>query len=113
MSQQEVKRIQLPKGLGTEVVEGFIGGESHDSYVLEIQAGRTLSLRLGIDEKEKEDGSEASFSVSLEEFGEGVDFGSESDGGLYWEGKVTATSDYFISVVAHPSAHYKLTVTAK
>jgi hypothetical protein len=104
---QKSKRIRLPNGVGTKVIEGFIGGESIDDYVIRIRAGRTLSLRLSIDEKEKAEGSTASFSV-----GPG-NFGTESDGGMSWEGKVPRTRDYSISVVAHPSAHYSLTVTVK
>jgi len=41
---------------------------------------------------------------------EAVEFGTTSDDGRRWTGELPRTGDYYIYVVAHPTAHYKLTV---
>jgi len=42
-----------------------------------------------------------------------VKFGRGSNGGKKWTGKAPSTGDYYIFVVAHPSAHYTLKVVVK
>jgi hypothetical protein len=41
-----------------------------------------------------------------------VAFGSASDRGRHWSGKVPRTGDYYIYVLAHPTAHYTLHMRA-
>ena len=105
--EQEAMGVCFPDGKNTAVVRGFIGGESHDSWVLHLKAGRKVTIRI------TSAGNRASFSVSASEFGEAVSFGQESDGGRTWTGTIPQTGVYFISVVAHPSARYSLRVTKR
>lgn len=42
-----------------------------------------------------------------------VTFGKASDDGKRWTGKIPKTANYYIYVVAHPSARYILKVTLK
>jgi len=95
------------------MVKGFIGGESHDSYIIRARKGETLSVqiswRLVADNR-----CEFTVSESPDAFiGEPVAFGNRSDDDKHWNGKIPKTRDYYIYVVAHPSAHYTLSVTLK
>jgi hypothetical protein len=99
------KRLRSPAS-----VRGFIGGESQDHYVIRARKGRTMTVQISW---RKEDDNTAGFSVeSSKSNGEQL-AGKESDGGKRWIGKIPRTGDYIISVVAHPSAHYRLRVTVK
>jgi hypothetical protein len=91
-------------------VRGFIGGESHDGYVVRARKGQTLTVRLSW---RREGDNGASFAVSQSpDFysGETDEFGAESDDGQRWAGKVPRTGDYYVYVVAHPAARYTLKV---
>lgn len=95
---------------GSAVVTGFIGGESHDGYVIHVREGQVMTVRISW---KREGGNRASFSVSESpDFfsGEPVKFGKESHGGKRWTGKCPKTGDYYIDVVAHPTARYTLRV---
>ena len=102
---QEAKGICFPQKSKTAVIGGFIGGESHDSYVFHVRAGRKVTVRI------TSRANRAGFSVSTSEFGEPVSFGKETDGGMTWTGTIPQTGVYFISVTAHPQARYTLKVT--
>ncbi len=94
-------------------VRGFIGGESHDRYVIRVRKGRTLKVSISWT---PEADNKASFSVSDSlDFsnGEPVKFGTASDDGTSWTGVIPKTGDYYIDVIAHPSAHYTLRVKIK
>jgi len=94
-------------------VRGFIGGESHDSYVVRARKGQVLSVRLSW---RREGDNRASLSVSESpdfQTAEPVKFGSEYDDGRRWAGRVPRSGDYYIDVVAHPSAHYTLKVSVR
>jgi hypothetical protein len=94
-------------------VRGFIGGESHDGYVVRARKGSVLTVRLSW---RREGDNRTSFSVSESpDFysGEPVKFGAEYDDGQRWAGRVTKTGDYYVYVVAHPSAHYTLHVSVR
>ena len=102
------RRLRTPA-----TVRGFIGGESHDSYVVRARKGQTLTVRLSW---RREGGNRASFAVSESPdyyTGEPVKFGAESDGGRRWAGRVPRGGDYYIDVVAHPAARYTLRVRVK
>lgn len=94
-------------------VRGFIGGESHDGYVVRARKGSVLSVRLSW---RREGDNRASFAVSESpDFysGEPVKFGSEYDNGRRWVGRIPRSGDYYIDVVAHPSARYTLHVRVR
>ena len=92
---------------------GFIGGESHDGYVVHARKGNLLTLRISW---RREGDNRASLSVSESpDFysGEQAKFGAESHDGQRWVGRVPRTGDYYVNVVAHPSAHYTLNVNVR
>jgi hypothetical protein len=94
-------------------VRGFIGGESHDGYVVRAHKGQVLTVRLSW---RREDDNRASLALSESaDFytGEPVKFGTEYDDGRRWVGTVPRTGDYYVYVVAHPSAHYTLHVSLR
>ena len=94
-------------------VRGFIGGEAHDGYVVRARKGSVLTVRLSW---QREGDNRASFAVSESPdpyTGEPVKFGSDYDDGRRWVGRIPRTGDYYIDVVAHPSAHYTLHVSVK
>jgi hypothetical protein len=94
-------------------IRGFIGGESHDRYVVRARKGQVLTLRLSW---RREGDNRASLSVSESpDFNnvEPVKFGSEDNDGRRWSGRIPKSGDYYIDVVAHPSARYTLRVSAR
>jgi hypothetical protein len=89
-------------------IRGFIGGESHKSYVIRAKKGQTLTVRISW---RHEDNNHAEFSISRGptfENSEPIKFGRQSNEGRSWMGKMPISADYFISVVADPSAHYTI-----
>lgn len=93
-------------------VEGFIGGESHDSYVVHVCKGQVLTVRLAW-LREGENQAEFNVTASPNSDSEAVKFGKWSGANKRWSGKVPKTADYYIQVVAHPTAHYTLRVTVR
>jgi hypothetical protein len=94
-------------------VRGFIGGESHDSYLVRARKGNVLTVRLSW---RREGDNRSSFTVSESpDFytGEPAKFGAEYDDGQRWAGRIPRTGDYYVHVVAHPSARYTLKVSVK
>ena len=99
------KRIRSPA-----VIRGFIGGESHDAYVIRAAKGKTMTVQLSW---RAEGENRAEFHVSdMPNFFEAspVTFGKEFDNGKRWTGKIPRTANYYIYVVAHPQARYVLKV---
>lgn len=99
------KRLHAPT-----TVRGLVGGESNDTYVFRVRKGRQLTIQISWT---KEDDNNASFGVSDKLTLEPVSFGKESNGGRKWTGRVPRTGDYYVEVVAHPSAHYVLKISVK
>jgi hypothetical protein len=102
------RRLRTPA-----TVRGFIGGESHDNYVIRARKGQTLTVHLSW---RREGDNQASFNVrdSPDYYtGEPVKFGTASDGGRQWVGRIPRSGDYYIDVVAHPAARYTLRVRLK
>lgn len=98
---------------GPATVRGFIGGESHDGYVIRARKGRVLTVSLSW---RREDDNRASFTVSESpDFytGELAKFGDEDDDGKRWVGRIPKSGDYYVYVVAHPSARYTLRVSVR
>lgn len=110
---EQVETSPLRRLRGRTSVRGFIGGESHDGYVVRVRKGSVLTVRLSL---RREGDNRASFSVSESpDFysGEPMKFGAEYDHGQRWVGRAPRTGDYHIYVVAHPSAHYTLKVSVR
>ena len=103
--ERKPKRLKAPA-----TIKGLVGGEANDTYVVHVAKGRTLTVAISW---KKEEDNTASFSVTDSKDGGTISFGKETNGGRNWTGKVPKTADYFIEVVAHPSAHYVLKVIVK
>lgn len=94
-------------------MRGFIGGESHDGYVVRARKGQILTARLSW-RREGENRASLAVSQSPDFYsGEAATFGTEYDHGRRWSGRVPRTGDYYVYVVAHPSARYTLKVSAR
>jgi hypothetical protein len=91
-------------------VRNFIGGESQDHYVIRARKGQRLTVAFSW---RKEQDNTASFSVSADSDGAESLTGKESNDGKRWTARIPRTGDYLISVMAHPSARYKLSVVLK
>jgi hypothetical protein len=99
------KRLAIPA-----TARGFIGGESHDSYVVRARRGRTLVVEISW---RKDGDNRAEFTVSRGSnfySASPVKFGRETNGGKTWTGKITQTGNYYIYVVGYPTARYTLRV---
>ncbi|MEP6706427.1 MAG: hypothetical protein ABJC05_02845 [Pyrinomonadaceae bacterium] len=102
------KRLRSPA-----TTRGLIGGESHDSYVIRARKGQTMTVRISW-RREGDNNADFTVSESANFFGaEQVSFGSLSDGSRRWTGRIPKSRDYYIYVVAHPTAHYTLRVNLK
>ena len=100
------KRLRSPA-----TVRGFIGGELHDSYVIHASKGQLLRVQISW---RREDDNYAQFTVSESStFGEQAKFGKESAKGKRWSSRISRTGNYYIYVIAHPAAHYKLRVVVR
>ena len=110
--QEHMRRLRTPA-----TVRSFIGGESHDSYVIRARKGETMTVQISWRREHGELGdNHAEFFVGkLPDFdGNGrVKFGEESNQGKRWRGRVPQTGNYYIYVMGHPTAHYTLKVTVR
>lgn len=96
--QGHLQRLRSPA-----TVKGFIGGESHDSYVIHAREGQNMTVQISWrPERHKELGdNRAEFSVSESPNFDGdgqVKFGKESNNGKRWSGKIPKTGNYYIYV---------------
>ncbi|MFN0110051.1 MAG: hypothetical protein ACKVZH_14445 [Blastocatellia bacterium] len=102
------KRLRSPA-----TANGFIGGESHDSYVIRAEKGQAMTVQIWWRRKKN---NQAGFTVSKSAnffTGDQVTFGKSSDKGRRWSGRIPRTGNYYIYVLAHPTAHYTLSVTVE
>ena len=102
------KRLYSPA-----TITGFIGGESHDGYVIHARKGQVLTVRISW---KLEGDNIASFTVSESPnfyTSQPVKFGEIFNVGKRWMGKIPKTGAYYIWVVAHPIAHYTLRVRVR
>ena len=91
-------------------VTGFIGGESHDSYVVRVRKGPVMTVQISW-RREGSNRTEFHISESPNGYtGEPVSFGRDFNNGRRWRGKIPKDGDYHIYVVAHPTAHYTLKI---
>lgn len=105
-----VKKKRLSK---SAAVEGFVGGESHDSYVIRVRKNQTLKVQISWQGRGDH---RAHFVVSKSaDFyaGDLVEGGRETYDGKNWTGKVPVAGDYYIYVTAHPDAQYRLKVSVR
>jgi hypothetical protein len=96
--------------LGSAILRGVVGGESHDAFVIKALKGQTLTLQLSWKLEAK---NTASFVLSRSASffsAEPVQFGRFSSDQKRWVGKIPVSSDYFVFIVAHPTAQYTLWV---
>jgi hypothetical protein len=116
------KRISLANGVGTITERGEIGGESQDSYVLNLDAGRKVAIVLYSEQ------NKADFSICDEHDGYGdsdvcqrakttrlkyftISKEVKYRKAMQWTGRIPKAGDYTISVVAYlGSARYTLQV---
>jgi hypothetical protein len=76
------------------VVTGFVGGESHDSFLIPAAKGKSMTVQISW---RHEGGNRAEFTVSDSptiKGGEPVRFGKVFDDGNRWTGKIPRTADY-------------------
>jgi hypothetical protein len=91
-------------------VHGFVGGESHDSYRIKARQGERLLVRLAW-RHEGDNRAEATISTGdAFETAEPLSTGEWSANGTEWRGTIATSGTVYIYVVAHPSAHYTLTL---
>ena len=86
-------------------MRGFIGGESHDSYLIRARKGQTLIVRLSW---RREGENLASFSVKESPdyyTAEPVKFGTESDDGKRWVGRIPKSGNYYIEYATLGGLH--------
>lgn len=105
-----VKKIRLQAPAN---VSGRVGGESHNSYVVRARKGQRMSVQISWT---KAGDNKAEFTVARSDNffnAEPAKFGRATMKGDRWSGKVPATRNYYIYVVGHPIARYKLQVTLK
>ena len=93
-------------------MHGFIGGESHDGYVVRARKGQVLTVRLSW-RREGDNRASLVVSESADFSGEAAKFGNDSNNGRRWVGRVPRTGDYYVYVMAHPSARYTLHVSVR
>ncbi len=107
---QPPTKLHLRGGVGHISIRGQVGGEEHDGYSLELEAGRTVNVALSAR------GGRASFKVcDSDNFAETgpVAFGQQSSDGKSWKGEIPVRKRYYIYVVAYPEARYTLSLWVK
>jgi hypothetical protein len=114
-SQDTAMKDSAPKKrlLSPATRRGFIGGESHDSYVIRGRKGQILTVSLSWPRKQHRR-AEFTITESPNYFSsEPLHFGRASSDGRHWSGRIPTTRDYYVYVVAHPDAHYILRATLR
>lgn len=101
------KRLRSPA-----TVKGFIGGESHAGYVIRARKGQTMTVQISWKRK-ADNRAEFTVSESANFSAAEVAFGKMATNGRRWSGKVPKTGNYYVYVVAHPTANYTLSVTVE
>lgn len=94
------------------VVREGIGGEAHNAYVIRARKGQRMTVQISWI-REGDNRAEFNVSDSGDFNGESRSFGKTSGDGKRFTGKIPRTGDYYIYVVAHPSAEYTLRVRVR
>jgi hypothetical protein len=109
-AQREERPTRLRSGVA---VKGFIGGESHNSYVIRARRGQTMTVVIT---RRVKSGGNFNLTVSRGGFdAEPVKFGQETSGRtqLRWTGRIPASGNYYFYTTAFPDARYTLKVTLR
>ena len=106
-AQSKEQRLGIQGDHGTVRAKGYIGGEAHDLYTINVAAGKTMVVRV-ISKKNR---AEFYVSQSAEPQSEPVHFGAMNEKLRTWTGTIPTAGDYFIVVNAYPSARYTLVVS--
>jgi len=103
--EKHARALQVPSS-----VRGFVGGESHDAYRFHGARGEHVGIRLA-SLRASAEGAEMIVSDSPT-FGDAEPAlgGTLSEDGAAWDGTLRRSGWLYIYVVAHPSAHYRLTI---
>ena len=104
-----------PKKLlrSSAAVSGVIGGEAHDSYAVQARKGQKLTVQI-VWQRKQNNRAEFTVSDSPNFFAAAqVRFGHATQKGTHWSGRVPKNGNYYIYVVAHPSAHYTISVNVR
>lgn len=91
-------------------VTGYVGGESHDTYRIAVTKGERLEVRLDWRQSGR---NRAEGALSADpDFGGGspLSNGQWSRDGKRWTGTIDESGVLYLFVVAHPSAHYTVTI---
>lgn len=105
-----VKKKRLPN---PAAVKGFVGGESHNGYVIGDRKNQTLSVQISWTGR-GDRRARFVFSQSADFDADDLIAGDrENNDEKNWAGKIPATEDYYIYVTAHPDARYALKVSVK
>jgi hypothetical protein len=101
-------------------VKGEVGGEAHQSYVLRVRKGQTITLQIS---RRVPKGGNFNLTVSRSaDFfnASGVKFGKETSGRTFlrWTGKAPSSGNYYFYLTGHnPNdsgiISYRLTATVK
>ena len=116
LAQEYAVRLRNP---GT--ARGFVGGESHDTYVIRARKGQTMTVQISWRrERNNEQGQNNGNNHAEFWVGESPDFdgdkvvlGKESSEGKRWSCRIPKPGNYYIHVSAYPAAHYTLSVTVR
>jgi hypothetical protein len=112
-AQAQTDSVKKKRLSNSAMVEGFVGGESHDSYVIRVRKNQTLKVQISWQGRGDH---RAHFVISKSDdffAGDVLEGGNETYDGKTQTRKVPATGDYYIYVTAHPDAQYKLKVSVK
>ncbi len=99
----EAQQTRATRLVSSVVIPGLVGGESHDAYVIRVEKGQTLKVQVTSKQ------NQAFLTVSqtpVFENAEPVQLGVSSS--QRFVGKILQSGDYYLYVVAYPSAEYKL-----
>ena|SRR6476660_3436171 len=116
LAQEYAVRLRNPA-----TVRGFVGGESHNTYVIRARKGQTMTVEISWrrehnnEQGEHNGNNHAEFWVgeSPDFDGDKVVLGKESSEGRHWSCKIPNPGNYYIYVSAYPAAHYTLRVTVR
>lgn len=109
-AQPEDRPTRLRSGMA---VKGFIGGESHNSYVIRARRGQTMTVVIT---RRVKKGGNFNLTVSRGGFdSEGVRFGRETSSRtqVRWTGRIPRTGNYYFYTTAYPDARYTIRVTLR
>ena len=101
LPEAHVARVQFASGTMSETLDGHLGPDEVERYVLRATAGQTMHVRVTSSEE----------SVRLRvEAPSGVPVEGQAEGETFWRGSLPVTQDYGIRVSSDRAADYQLSV---